>query len=42
MSLVDEARGVVFLEPVTDDSRGDADVRLRTLKGVEAADPAGV
>ena len=41
--LVDNARGVVPRElAATEDNRGDADVMLMMLKGVEAADPAGV
>jgi hypothetical protein len=41
--LVDNARGVVPRElAATEDSRGDADEMLMTLKGVEAAEPAGV
>ena len=41
--LVDDARGVVPRElAMMEDSRGEADAMLMTLKGVEAADPAGV
>ena len=41
--LVDNARGVVPRElAATEDSRGEAEARLMTLKGVEAAEPAGV
>jgi hypothetical protein len=41
--LVDNARGVVPRElAATEDNRGEAEARLMTLKGVEAAEPAGV
>ena len=36
------ARGVVCLELPAERRRGEAETRLMTLKGVEAAEPAGV